>query len=320
MERGADDRMKLGFLTACLPKQSLENLVVWAKSIGFEMLEVACWPVKNTRDYSGTTLDVANLTEDQAERIKKLFEQNNMQISSLAYYDNNLHPDLVIRKSYHDHLKKVINAANLLGVKYVGTFVGRNYNKTIKENFDEFEIVFKEILEYAKEKGVSIIIENCPMPGWNPNGGWMGTISYSPELWEEMFSRLPYDNFGLNLDPSHLLWLGIDPVSVIKEFKDKIFHVHAKDTQILKDKLNKYSIFGSQIQRKNEWDMGYWVYRMPGRGEIDWKAFLKELKHNGYDYVVSIEHEDPEYEETEEKVKEGLKLGFEYLKGILNEI
>lgn len=75
MERGADDRMKLGFLTACLPKQSLENLVVWAKSIGFEMLEVACWPVKNTRDYSGTTLDVANLTEDQAERIKNFLSR-----------------------------------------------------------------------------------------------------------------------------------------------------------------------------------------------------------------------------------------------------
>jgi len=312
--------MKLGFLTACLPNLPLEKIIEWASQSKFEMLEVACWPIKNTRDYSGSNLDVVNLNNEKADEIKSSLKKNNIEISSLAYYDNNLHPDLVVRKSYHDHLKKVIDAANLLGVKYVGTFVGRNYNKTVKENFDEFEIVFKEVLAYAKEKEVSIIIENCPMPGWNPDGGWIGTISYSPELWEEMFSRLPFDNFGLNLDPSHLYWLGIDYIDVIKKFKEKIFHVHAKDTIVFEDKMSTYSIFGKQLKRKNEWDMGFWRYCMPGKGQIDWSKFIKELKSIGYDYVISIEHEDAEYEGTEEKVKEGLKLGYRYLKGIIDSI
>lgn len=145
------------------------------------------------------------------------------------YYDNNLYFDFVIRKFYYDYLKKVIDAVNFFGVKYVGIFVGRNYNKIIKENFDEFEIVFKEILEYVKEKGVFIIIENCFMLGWNLNGGWMGIILYLLEFWEEMFLRLFYDNFGLNFDLLYFFWFGIDFVLVIKEFKDKIFYVYVKD-------------------------------------------------------------------------------------------
>ncbi len=303
--------MKIGFLTGCL-NLSLEEIVVFASSAGFQALELSAWPVVNTRDYSGSTIDVATMDSKKAEEINQLFRKHGLTISSLAYYDNNLHHDLEVREGYLQHLRQVIDAASLLGVELVGTFVGRDQTKTIAANMDEFEKVFMPLLSYAESKNVKIMIENCPMPGWNADG-WGGTISYSPEQWREMFKRVPNKNFGLNFDPSHLYWLGIDYIKAVSDFKDRIFHVHAKDTIIFKDKFYEYGIFGKQLNRKSEWDVGWWAYRMPGRGEINWAKFINALKEIGYDGVISIEHEDLEYEGTVEKVKEGLKLGYKFL-------
>lgn len=308
--------MKLGFLTACLKEIPLEELVPKAASWGFQSLEVSAWPLVNSRDYSGSSIDVVHLNEVKAKEIKALFEKNNLEISSLAYYDNNLDQDLQARQDHLDHLKKVIDAAHLLGVAWVGTFTGRDLTKSIADNMDELAKVFPPILEYAASKKVKLMIENCPMPGWS-HDGWPGTISYSPELWREMFRRIPDANFGLNLDPSHLYWLGIDYLSVLSEFKDRIFHTHAKDTIIFKDKLNDYGIYSKQLGRAGDWDLGWWSYRMPGRGEIDWRKFIAGLKAIDYQGVLSIEHEDPEYEGSVLKVEEGLQLGYRYLKNLL---
>lgn len=305
--------MKLGFLSGCLNNVPLEQLVKFASQTGFTALELSAWPIVNTRDYSGSTIDVAHLTPVKADELKTLFREHNLAISSLAYYENNLHQDLQTRQGYRDHLYKVIDAAAMLGVELVGTFAGRDLTKSVAENMPEFEKVFGQILAYAESKKVKIMIENCPMPGWSPED-WKGTISYSPELWREMFRLVPNKNFGLNLDPSHLYWLGIDYLQVVPEFRERIFHVHAKDTVVFKDKLKDYGFFGKQLNRSGQWDMGWWSYRMPGRGEIDWANFIGALKDNGYDGVISIEHEDPEYEGSEAKVKEGLQLGFNYLK------
>ena len=310
--------MKIGFLTGIMGDLPLEDKIVWAKKVGFETLEVSCWPKTNSRDYSGSDIDVENFTSQEAEKLNKTLKDNGMTISALAYYDNNIDGNLELRKKYNTHLKKVIDAASLLGVENVGTFIGRNFDKTIEESFDDMEEVFKPLLEYAKIKNVRIMIENCSMPGWHESG-WAGTISYSPELWEEMFRRLDYDNFGLNFDPSHLIWLGIDYLWALKEFKNKIFQVHAKDTIIFKEKINYFSILGKQLNRGSSWDLGFWQHRMPGRGDIDWSAFLETLKEIGYDKNLVIEHEDPEYEGTIEKVKDGLSRGYKFLKNQLEE-
>ena len=305
--------MKLGFLTGIMGDVSIYEKIDWAAKTGFKTLEVSCWPRVNTRDYSGSDIDVANFTKEEADKLNAFLKEKDMTIATLAYYDNNLDHDLEKRKGYNDHLIKVIDAAALLGVKNVGTFIGRDMTLPIEDNFDEMEKVFKPILEYAKEKNVRIIIENCSMPGWHESG-WAGTISYSPELWDEMFKRLPYDNFGLNYDPSHLVWLGIDYLEGLKNYKNRIFQVHAKDTEVFHDKLkNCYSIFGKQLNRKDNWDMGYWRHRMPGKGDIDWDKFMSVLKEIGYKDEVIIEHEDLEYQDTLEKVKEGLTLGYKFL-------
>ena len=303
--------MKAGFLTGCLDLP-LTEIVEFASTVGFQALELSAWPVVSSRDYSGSTIDIERMDQKKAEEISRLLQKHSITISSLAYYDNNLHHDLEVREGYLRHLHKVIDVAHLLDVELVGTFVGRDQTKTIAANMDEFEKVFTPLLSYAESKNVKIMIENCPMPGWNLDGCG-GTISYSPELWREMFKRVVSKNFGLNLDPSHLYWLGIDYLRVISDFKDRIFHVHAKDVVVFKDKVYEYGIFGKQLNRKSEWDVDWWTYRMPGRGEIDWAKFIATLKENGYDGVISIEHEDSEYEGTVEKAKAGLKLGYQFL-------
>ncbi len=301
--------MYLGFLTVCLGKMPLKEKAEWAAKNGFKALEVACWPNQNDRDYSSCDIDVEKLTQKEAEEIKAYINALGLTISSLAYYDNNLDHNLQKRAFINDHVKKCIDAAVLLNVPAVGTFVGRNTDKRIKDNFDEFEIVFGELAAYAEKKDIKLLIENCPMEGWQVPG-LPGTISFTPELWREMFKRVPNKNFGLNYDPSHLRFQLIDYIAPVAEFKDRIFHVHAKDSEVFEEKLAAYGVFNKQLDGEGT---GYWQFRMPGLGQVDFPGFIKALKDIGYDGVLSIEHEDPLYEGSEEKVKEGLILGREYL-------
>lgn len=297
--------MKLGFLTVCLGDMQLKEKAKWASESGFEALEIACWPQSNKRDYASCDIDVDLITKEKADEIKSYMRDYGLIISSLAYYDNNLDKDLIKRVSVNNHVKKVIDAAVLLETKYVGTFIGRNIDKSIKDNFEDYEKVFSKLVLYAEDKGIKLMIENCDMRGWQKPGE-PGTISYSPELWEEMFKRIPNKSFGLNYDPSHLEQMLMDYILPITKFKDRIFHVHAKDSRILKDMLEHYGVFDKQLGKPNEW--GYKQAKMVGLGDIDWKRFFKTLKKVGYDFVISIEHEDADYIGSEEKIKEGLLI------------
>ncbi len=303
--------MYLGFLTACLGNIPLKEKAGWAAKNGFKSLEAACWPMDNSRDYSSCDLDVAAFTQKDADEIKAYMQDLGLTISSLAYYDNNLDCDPSKRAFVNNHVIKCIDAAEMLGVPMVGTFAGRNINKTIRDNFDEFEEVFTKLVGYAEGKGIKLMIENCPMENWQVRG-LPGTISFTPELWEEMFKRVPSKNFGLNFDPSHLKFQLIDYITPIAAFKDRIFHVHAKDAEVFEDKLAYYGIFDRQLGKG-----GFWRFRMPGLGQVKFDEIIKALKAVGYDGVVSIEHEDPLYEGSEAKVKEGLLLGRAYLEKLI---
>ena len=299
--------MKIGFLTGCLGDMPLKEKAKLAHEIGFEAIEISCWPRENDRDYAGSDIDVANLTKAEADEINDYMKEYGLTISSLAYYDNNLSADPEVRKTVNAHTKKVVDAAALLGVELVGVFIGRDITKDIWGNFDEFERVFGELVGYAESKGVKLMIENCHMPNWLEQGK-PGTISYSPELWAEMFKRVPSRSFGLNYDPSHPHAMLMDYMEIIKGFEDRVFHLHAKDCEVFPEKVKQFGVYDSELGDS------YWRYRMPGLGQVDWKALTDYLKAHGYDFVISIEHEDPEYEGSTEKVIEGLKKGYAYLK------
>ncbi len=291
--------MNIGFLSNCLRQRDLRDIIEWAGANGFASLELAAWP----RDPNAVdpSLDVTNFSRAQADELNALAKQHHVSFSCLTYCDTTLTPDLEKRRAIVNHLYKIIDAAQLLGVNNVSTFVGRDETKTQKQNFDEMVRVFTPLLDYAGERGVRIAIENCPMPGWQFEG-LPGNLAYAPVIWDEMFARLPHANFGLNLDPSHLVWLGVDYFESVPKYASRIFHTHAKDTEIYADKRALYSVMNSG------WDT-WWRYRLPGKGEIDWARWAQVLRANGYDGVLSIEHEDPEYEHTEELVKEGLLIG-----------
>jgi len=291
--------MKLGFLTAPLPDRSLEELIVWGKSKGFNMIEVACWPSSfESRRYAGTQhIDVDNLNSDKVAQIKDVLSKNDMEISSLAYYPNPLDADLEVREFAINHLKKVIKAAGTLGVGIVGTFVGRDKNTNDDDTLAEYKKVFGPIVKFAEENNVKLAIENCPML-WADRWPGGNNIARSPEIWEKMFDLIKSDHIGLNLDPSHLVWQQIDYVKCVDDFHEKIFHVHAKDTKMLPEKLAASGIYG----------FGNYVDKLAGLGDINWGAFFSALYQHGYDGVVSIEHEDRAWEATEDLVFRGIEL------------
>lgn len=310
--------MKFGFLTACLLNMSLQEKMAYAHQVGFDALDVACWPKNNTRDYSASDIDTENLTDQDVEQIKGWEKQYNITITSLAYYDNMLINDQKLRQTYYEHLKSVIVAAGRLEVPLVGCFTGKNQQKSLVENFKEFQVLFKDLTALARENNVKLMIENCPMPGWQEDG-FPGTISYSPELWDEMFSLVPDDNFGLNLDPSHLKWLGIDYLKVMRDYRERIFHIDAKDIQMHPAAFNRYGIFGKKLHRTNPEDLGFWTPVIPGLGDINWSDFYDVMKEIGYDGCFSIEHEDRRFAGNDELVKKGLEYSYNHLHPIITD-
>jgi sugar phosphate isomerase/epimerase len=304
--------MKLGFLTACLPKQDLEGIAAWAASAGYEALEVAAWPDLGERPFTATHLDVAHLTEGDAERVGKLMAEHGLTLSSLAFYDNNLHPDPSERASINDHVAACIDAAALLRCPTVGTFVGRHPGRTVAENLREAETVFAPLVDRAGEKGVKLVIENCVMEGWHPDG-YPGNLAYSPELWEWLFSIGLY----LNYDPSHLVWMGIDPVEALRHYVDRVAHAQAKDIEVFPERRNRYGYPGKAVRREDPWDVGWWRYRVPGLGQVDWSKVVDTLYEGGFDGVLSVEHEDPVWGGTEEKVRTGLQISHRTLRPLI---
>jgi sugar phosphate isomerase/epimerase len=301
--------MKLGFLTACLPKLSLEEIADWAVSQGYEALEVAAWPDLGDRPFVATHLNVETFGTQDVARVKEIFHSRGLTLSSIAFYDNNLHPDLDERKKINQHVMRCIDAAALLGVESVGTFVGRDWNKTVVENLVMAEEVFKPLVQHATQQNVKIVIENCVMEGWHPDG-YPGNLAYSPELWEWMFGLGLY----LNYDPSHLIWMGIDPIAAIKPYIDRVVHAQAKDIEIFAEKRNHFGYPGRAVVRENPWDVGWWRYRVPGLGEVDWKKLIDVMYEGGFNGTLSVEHEDPIWGGSEENVKVGLEIAFRTLR------
>jgi sugar phosphate isomerase/epimerase len=304
--------VKLGFITACLPRRSLPELCAWAAANGYEALEVAAWPDLGDRPFTATHLAVERFGDAEADATRTLFAEHGLELSSLAYYDNNLHPDPGERRAIHEHLGRCIEAAALLGCPTVGTFVGRHPGRSVADNLRDAEEVFRPYVERAGELGVKIIVENCVMEGWHPDG-YPGNLAYSPELWEWMFDL----GLDLNFDPSHLVWMGIDPVEALRPYVDHIPHAQAKDIQVDPAARNRYGWPGRAVSRDDPWDVGWWRYRVPGLGQVDWVRLVDALYEGGFDGVLSVEHEDPVWGGTDEKVEIGLRIAQRTLRPLL---
>lgn len=278
--------MKLGFVTAIVPELRLEEVLAFAQAQRFACVEVMCWPVgKAERKYAGVThVEVAGLTQAQADDVNALCEKYGVGMSALGYYPNPLDPNPEVAKVAVNHLKRVIAAAPKLGLKNVNTFVGRDWTKSVDDNWPRFLKTWKPIIAFAENHGVKIGIENCPM--LFSRDEWPGgkNLAMCPAIWRRMFSDIPSKNFGLNYDPSHPVLLHFDHLRPLREFREKLFHIHAKDVLHDEERFNQWGILGLPKD--------YHAPRIPGFGAIDWAQFMGMLMEVGYDGPVCIEVED----------------------------
>ncbi|RYI26563.1 MAG: sugar phosphate isomerase/epimerase [Acetobacteraceae bacterium] len=300
--------MQLGILTAPFADTPLEQVADYASGAGFEALEIACWPQAGgeKRRYAGTAhLPVEDMTAARGGEIMAMLKAKGLTVSGLGYYPNPLHADASHREAVTSHLKKVITAASLMGVKVVNTFVGADRTLTVDQNWARATEVFDPIVAHARDSGVTLAFENCPMIFSQDEWPTGHNIAYAPRIWRRIFETWG-DAVGMNYDPSHLVWQMIDANRFVREFGARMVHVHAKDLMIDRDGLYDHGILSAGI--------GWQVPRMPGLGEVDWQDFFATLYRAGYDGPIIIEHEDRTFEGTDEKIKRGFALARDTLR------
>lgn len=301
--------MKLGFVSAILEQSSYEKMIDIAEQLGFQCVEVACWPAgKAERRYAGVShIDVQRVLDDDkyAYHIMEYARKKNIQISSLAYYPNVLDINPEKAKKAVEHLKTVIRASARLDVNMVTTFIGRNQIKTVEENLEMVKEVWIPILKLAEENKVRVAIENCPMLFGKDQ--WPGgqNLMTTPVIWKKVFEILDSEYLGINFDPSHFIWQMMDYIQPIYEFKDKIFHIHYKDIKIHKDKLKQCGIMA--------YPLDYMSPKLPGLGDVNWGKYVSALTDIGYDGCTCIEVEDKAFEGSQEKIIDSLRLSKKYI-------
>jgi sugar phosphate isomerase/epimerase len=274
----------IGFATALGGDHlTLSEVAKWAGEHEFDCLEVNV----------GKHLDPREVIEKGPDRINKVMSENSLFIGALAPMLNLLDLDPKLRKERAESLREAIDASAILKSPVVVTYGGSGYgmyfwglpavggshpSNKVKDNLKLFAEVYGPLAEYARSKKVKIAFETAP------RGGGHGNIAHAPELWEMMFEAVPSEWLGLSLDPSHLVWLHVGHIEdVVRRWGHKIFHVDGKDTEIMPSRLAAQGILGN----------GWWRYRIPGMGSINWGGVISALKEVGYDYIISIENEDP---------------------------
>ena len=299
--------MQLGFVTAILPDLSLAEVMHFAAEEGYACVEVMCWPVgRAERRYAGVThIDVTTLDDARVDQVRSLMDDTGVSISGLGYYPNPLSPNENESSVALEHLRRVIKGAQRLGLDTVNTFVGRDWTRSIDDNWARFLEVWPPLVAVAEDHGVRIGIENCPMlftaDEW-PGGK---NLAISPNVWERMFSEIPSPSFGLNFDPSHLIWQQMDVARAVRQFGERIIHVHAKDARLDRDRLDQVGILAHPLQ--------YHTPKLPGMGDVNWGEFFSVLTDTGYDGPVCVEVEDRAYEDSLAQRKASLRQSQRFL-------
>jgi sugar phosphate isomerase/epimerase len=294
--------MQLGFVSAIFPDLTLDEVFAFAAGEGFDCVELMCWPPGSAdRRYAGVThLDVT-IDDAAIARVRGLVQTTGVQISGLGYYPNPLHPDTAHRERVIGHLKLVIGAAKRLGVPVVNTFIGRDWHKSVEDNWPFFDEHWPAIAGWANECGVRLGIENCPMLFSRDEWPGGANLASTPAVWTTMFEKIP--TLGLNFDPSHLIWQHIDVARAVREFGKRFVHVHAKDARIDADALYQRGNLG----------LAWHTPKLPGLGDVNWSAFFSALTDTGYRGAVCIEVEDRAFEGSLDLRKRSLRQSKRYL-------
>jgi sugar phosphate isomerase/epimerase len=303
--------MELGFVSAILPDLSLEEVLAAGVETGYDCVELMCWPRgRADRRYAGVThIDVSAFDAAEASRVWDAVDRSGLDISGLGYYPNALAPSHEESEIAVAHLRRVISAAHMLDLDVVSTFIGRDWTCSVDDNWPRFIAIWKDIIAFAADKGIRIAIENCPMLFTKDE--WPGgkNLAASPAIWRRMFNDIPSENFGLNYDPSHLLWQQMDYIAPLDEFAARIFRIHLKDAAVNREQLNSVGILATPLE--------FHAPRLPGSGDIDWKQFVDAVVASGYDGPLNVEVEDRRYEGDLASRKEALRLSAGHIRPLL---
>ncbi len=261
---GRPKGIRVGMLTAPFGDRPLVEVLEFARKAGIACLEAVADP--GSKHIDPGTFDAA-----KAEEVKRMLAERNLEISGLACFGNPCQPGGA--ESFQNHARKMADAAVLLGVPTLCMQSGMplpNMSR-IQQIRQVVPKVYAPIIAYAKDRGIKIAIEN-----------WFETCLQGIDTFECLMETIKDDNFGLNYDPSHLVHQQCDHLLPVSLFAKRIFHTHAKDTFIDTALRARVGIYGH----------GWWRYVIPGSGSIHWGEYINCLRTNGYQGVLSIEHED----------------------------
>ena len=264
--------MLLGFLTGG-NIGDLKTTLKWAEENGFDSISI-------TLPIGQKFLDLDDIVSHPG-KYKDMISETKVVVSAIGFYGNPISLDENKRKQHIKHFEKVFDVAYALELPVVTGWVGKVENGDIEDNVREIKNVWPSLLRKAEDYNIKVAIENCP-----------GNIMYRPDIWRRVFDELGSEYLGLEFDPSHLICQFIDPSSALDEFGDRVYHVHAKDAEI---NWRIVSTYGITYKR-------WCPHRLPGYGDYDWFEFFTLLKKHGYDYAISIEHEDPYFKDFKEGV------------------
>ena len=304
--------LDLGFVSAILPNKNLDEVLAFAQKEHFACVEVMCWPSENadTRRYAGVShISVDALSHVELLALKDKLANQPVKISALGYYPNPMDPDEKQASFFRNHIKKVIKAASVLGIGNVNTFIGRDFTKNIDYNISKFKEVWPEIIDLADSLNIKIGIENCPM--FFSDDEWPGgkNLATTPKIWDQLFSIIPSNNFGLNYDPSHMVWQMMDYLYPIYAYKEKLHHIHLKDVKVYHDKLNQVGILANPLE--------YHSPKIPGLGDINWGSFISALNDVRYRGPIVIEVEDKAYEGSDDDIVKAIRSARNHLNQFL---
>lgn len=284
--------MKLGYLTPFSPAEAQR-----AARLGFQCLEVHATSLLADLDAPGNIADTAR-------QARGVLEQNGIIVSAVACYSNPLTADPAVTLRRY---RAIFDLACQLGVGVVTSMAGNLPDRPLAEGMARFELVFKPIAQAAEDAGLKVAFENWP--GMGGDIPWHSVnLAWGPRNWTEMFNRVPSPALGLEFDPSHLVWQGVDHMQALRDFGKRVYHSHAKDTEMLMNNVRREGILGIHHN--------CWRYRIPGYGLINWAEYISGLVEIGYDGGVAIEHEDPIF--SGDRFEEGLVRGFHTLNPLIN--
>ena len=308
----------LGFVSAILPGRDLAGVLKVAAELRYDCVELMCWPpgAADDRRYADVVhLNAAHFTAADAAETAAQAADAGVSLSGLGYYPNPLDPDPAVSGPAIEHLAKLIDAAALLAEAdadafaagpVVNTFAGRDPAQRVDENWPRFLEVFAPLVARAADRGVKLAIENCPMlfgaDEW-PGGK---NLAFSPAIWRRMFADLPDPCFGLNYDPSHLTWMRLDPLTPLRQFADRLHHVHAKDVRVDAAPLAEHTPLADPELSHTP--------TLPGFGDVDWGRFAGLLYEVGYRGPVCVEVEDRAFEGSEADVLRALAISRDVLR------